>query len=401
MEETGLAIIEQVPVIAQSLPVVLNENNESLQKAKDYGQKLYSDIENGGMNDELDKKVNDFLCALKSTVKKCNDKRSAITQFFASITKQFTSIESEIDTKSEIYTKGQGLRDAWAEKKRNEEIERQAVLKLKADQEKERISLKASISLNLRKHFLEYLELKTKELVNILENATIEAIEGIQQKIELFSNLYSSERFQGYKEIPLFAYIATDEAKEILAQVKTNDLFLEYSIEFSKAMQQKKIELIEKIPGKLKELEAIKAANEEEKLRLKAIAEKRKNDEAAKLAEETQQKTNEAQATIETAKQVETANTLFEIQQQAGATEKVAQGIEFFELIISNIAVLPMIISFWWEREGRFMVLADLEKKTIKQMVAFVEKWAKSKGERISSPYIEYKPIYKTKAISK
>jgi len=399
--ENQLAIIDQVPAITKSLPEALQLNNDSLTKAKTYGENLYLEITEKGMNDDYDKKLNDYLVKLKSTLKTCNERRSPLTQFFDTIKKQFTLIESEIDQKSELYTKGQKLRDFWAEKKRKEEERKQADVLLQSNIAKEKIDVKAKIEIGLRQWFLNNLEQDQLMCLEAFEGLTLTTIDNFIIDINVFVNEYPRKHFDSYNELPLTRFIKTAECSEIFNSIKTDQIFNEFCLEYKSSIEQTKASLIEKLPSKKKELESIANADGPQKKILQSQIYNRKKIEDAKIITENQNKLNEQAATIETAKQVETANTLFDISQQAGEPEKVAQGIESYDLSILNIAVLPMIYQFWWEREGKYMNLKDLEKKTIKQMIAFAEKWAKSKDEKIKSEFLEYKPVYKTVAKSK
>lgn len=397
--ENQLALIEQVPAIAKSLPETIGLNHSSLEKAKTFGENLYAEIAEKGMSDEYDKQVNDFLCKLKTTVKTCNDRRSPITKFFDSIRDSFTAIESELSPKSPLYIKGQTLRDNYAADKRKKAEEEERQRQLKINQETERIEVEAKAKEVVSESYLNQAQTAINKLNDILETSTLETIDNSKVLINGFSNDPMAVKL----EITTFSikYIELSEALTILENVIKSDLVSQCENNYREAIQEAKAEVLAKIPGKIEELKTIAAANAEQKKKLEEQAAARKKAEEDRIASEQKKKLEEQQAKIEAEKQSQTVNSLFDITQQPGEPEKVAQGVESYEIRIKDVKVLPIVFQFWWTRDGQHCAYDKIEKKTISSMVGFAEKWAKSKGEFIQSDMLEYVPVYKTKAISK
>jgi hypothetical protein len=400
MENELALIIEQVPKITQTLPEVIQLNQQSVDKAISYGETLFKEIQEKGMSDEYDQKINDYLVKLKSTTKSLNERRSPITQFFTSIAKQFTNLESQVDQKSGFYTKGQTLRDNWAEKKRKDIEAKERELQLTAAKEKEKIEVKAKMEIELRQFFLTYLEKQQLLLNSILESITLESFENGHNQIKEFPDVYSNSQFQLFKSQVPYSFISKEDFHNIYLNVIVGK-FDEYAAEFQNSIFDLKSALVDKLPFKKKELEALALADETEKQRLNNIAQQRKLDDEAKLKSDNESKLLETSKQVENNKQSEVANTLFDLMNGVDAPAKVAQGIEKYEIIVKNPLGYQLIVAFYFEKEGKTESIEKLEKMKLGSMKTFAESWAKKNGEKIQSPLLEYKEVFKTIAKSK
>jgi len=69
-----------------------------------------------------------------------------------------------------------------------------------------------------------------------------------------------------------------------------------------------------------------------------------------------------------------------------------------YDMIVKHPSAYAYIFQFWFDKEGKNLAIDEIEKKSLKQMKTFCEKYAHKNDETIQSPYIEYKEIVKVAA---
>src|SRR5690606_23103254 len=129
------------------------------------------------------------------------------------------------------------------------------------------------------------------------------------------------------------------------------ELYDELSINFRENMEDFKQQLLDQIPTKKRELERIAQASAEQKAKLEAEAEQRRQEEAAKLKAEQETRAKADAARLEAEKQLQTATTLFDSAAQLAEvkedTGKVRQG---YNITVTNPAGWGAIFLFWFEK---------------------------------------------------
>ena len=140
--QNQLIKVEEFTSILQTAPDMLSTNQQSVSRCNNAGQGLLDTIEaNGEINsDELDAKIADFISKAKITVKKMNERRSPLTQLLTRISKEFTTLETDINytNKDSVTAKLQLHRNQYAEKKLAEIKKKEEAARLLREKENEK-----------------------------------------------------------------------------------------------------------------------------------------------------------------------------------------------------------------------------------------------------------------------
>lgn len=399
--ETTNSLVPVIDTIAlaeiiHQAPAILEENTSSHDKALEAGQKYLAIIEQSGMNDQLDVVLAGFLEKLRTTKKTMNDRRGPFTQIMTEVAKRFTSLEADIDPagKSNIFFQIQTKRNEYASAKIAEQQKREREAREKLEREKEKISIESFAENSMRQAAATYTADFKAKMLNTFEGLSLQTIDhGAEQfsKIDQFNPLMLI-----MPQTPNYYYMKPEDVTAILVSIRSDEsLISELREQFKKEIILLREELIDKIPSKKAELEAIAQAGEIEAKRLQDLAEQRKLDDQAKLEKETQEKAKQASddalAKEQSAQLDATVNVQADLFQEA---PKVKEGCE---IIVKNNAAWQLIFMFWWEREGKSLPVDKIEKKTMLQMKSYCEKQAVATGEEIASTLIEYKITYKAK----
>ena len=185
------------------------------------------------------------------------------------------------------------------------------------------------------------------------------------------------------------------EVNGIIEEKKTESLFADLNDVCSIELMEYRKELIEKVPSKVRELEAIAAAGAEEAARLQKEAAERKAVEAARLQAESDRKAKEAAQNAE----IEAAGKTLEatINTQATLFTEAPKTKDGYLIEVVHRAGYGLLFQFWFEKEGNGLSVDKIEKKTIGQMKLFAENWAVKNDEKITSPLLKYHETYKAK----
>ena len=382
--------------IIDQAPAILMENMSSHDKAIAAGEKYLAIIEQGGMNDQLDQVLAGYLDKIRITHKTMNERRKPFTQIVSEVAKRFTSLEGDLDPagKSNIFFKIQARRNEYASSKIADQQKREAEAREKLEKEKERISIESFAENTLRQAVASYTATFKAKMNNIFESLTLQNVD------------HGAEQFAGIEQvnpsllplpgIPRYNYTSLDEAVDIVTKIRMNqELIAELKEDYKKEVVALRKELIDKLPSKKAELQAIALAGKEEAARLQLEAENRKKEAESKLNQETEARAKQAAEDAlakEQAAQLDAAvNVQAELFQEA---PKVKEGCE---IVVNNIMAWQLIFTFWFEREGKTLPVEKIEKKTMLQMKSFCESFYIKTGEEIKSQLLEYKIIYKAK----
>lgn len=395
---TSLAPVIDTVALAEIIhraPAILEDNTTRHDKAIHAGQNMLAQAELG-MNDNLDSIMSQYLDKVRLTYKTINENRKPFTQIVQEVVKRFTSLESDLDpaSKTNIFFQIQTKRNQYAAAKIAEQQKREQEAREKLEKEKEKISIESFAENSLRQAVASYTAEFKRKMMNIFETLTLQNVD------------HGAEQFAGIEQInpallpmpqtPNYTYTKPEEVAMILVEKRNNEILIaELKEGYRKEVVALRTELIDKLPSKKAELQAIAQAGAAEAERLKLEAENRKIEAAKKLAQEEADKAKQAQEDAlakEQAAQLDaTVNVQAELFQEA---PKVKEGCE---IIVKNNAAWQLIFAFWWEREGKTLPTEKIEKMTLLRMKAFCENQAVKTGEEISSGLIEYKITYKAK----
>lgn len=389
--------VEEFKGYIDKAPQTLDSNKISASKALEYGEGLLQRIKSEGMSDALDSDCNRYLVKLKKTTAKMNEGRKPITQMFQQLTKLYTGLEAGINEKSFIYRTIQGYRDTYAAEKikRQQEIEKEA--KRKAAVQNEKTAVRATIEEGQASYVYSYIDSEKHRLYEIFHATTLENFTATENKIKNFPIDYPELHFKQYKPDVALIYITQTDVQLIVKEYSVN--FTRLADEFKQALLESKNYLIDSLPSKKVELEAMAKADKEEKERIERERSGREKEEKERLAWEKAEREAGAKAKAEANKQTDTANTLFnmeaEIAQVGQPTAQVRTG---YEIEVKNPVGYLQIVSFYFHKKGNKETVEALGKKSLDTMKKFCEDLAKKEGEKIDNPYIVYHEKVKTLA---
>lgn len=402
MENTELAVKNEE---IQSLVVKTNEaltlNQTSVERAKEAGLDLIKEIETAGMSDPMDEKANGILVKMRKTGEAMLNRRKPVTQLFDQIKKVFTALESDLDPKKEnsVYAQIQTFRDDYAAKKaaEAEALRKEAERKLAIENEKTEV--KSKIELALNEYFEEYLQEAIDFITEIFNNTTIKDFKPQSEEISGFPTVYPREHYDKFTQSVRVVYIDSKTITTIIDETKSDETFTKFSDLYENTIGDVKLDLVEKLPGKLEELKAIAAAekkDKEEAARLKKAAEEREAADKAKQLKEAEERKAAAALEAEQKKETGKMQNIFD----ATPTETVntAQVRTGFEITITHQKGWLEIFNFWFLKEGFDQSIDAMGRKSLDSMKTFCQNYAAKEGEQIKSTYLKYKETFKAVA---
>lgn len=402
MESTEIAVKkEQINSLVVQTNEAINANQTSAQRAKQAGFALVDEISERGMSDEMDERCNVMLVKIRKTQAAMLERRKPITQMFDTLKKVFTGFESELDPKTNgsVYFQIQQARDIYAaekaEKARKEEAERQKILAI----ENEKVEIKTKINLALNEWFEAHLQNSINILLGFFNNASLSDFNEKSLSIKAFPVDYDRKHFDQFTKSVNVIYVDQNTVTTIIDESKTDEQFKLFAEVYWNKIDDLKLNLIEKLPGKLQELQAIAEAektNAEEAERLKAEAAEREAAEKLKQQQEAEQRKLEAENKAASEKATGQMQNLFD----ATPTETVntAQVRSGYEITVTHQKGWLEVFNFWWLKEGYDLPIDAIGRKSLDQMKTFCQNYAAKEGEQIKSPYVKYKETFKAVA---
>ena len=431
-----------VPFKTEEFVAIINSAPEILATNEKYRNAIVKDCNNllersnaNGMSDDLDSIMSERQGRIRNRFKECNEARKPITQLLSEISKRFTSIESDIDpaSKTNVFFQIQQKRNAWATKKMEDQKERERIAQAKMMKDKEAISIVEQSNIALGNFATNLIKEAKENAYKVFESLNLENA-GWTQIINSIPDKINEKSFPNEAPLMVAIYHSNAEVQKIFTNQKSPELLQILIENFNYEMKTYKKELLDKLPSKMQELEEIaqakRKAAEEAAERQKAIEEARLRDaeEAARLEleaaeakrisdaqEAEKQKEIQARQAEENAKLQEEADKAAEASRIDAAVNAASQNAEAsinaqaelfneapkvkeaYEIVITNKAAYSLIFQFWFEKEGKTLTNDQIEKKSISQMKKFCEDYAIKNDEKINSPLLSYKEIYKAK----
>lgn len=454
-ETTSVVKIEEFKSLISQAPTALAENKTSYDKAIAKGNELI-ELAKQGMNDVIDAEIASYITKVKNTKKAMNEKRSPFTQMMTLLSKEFTSLESGIDTPIDTL---QAFRNEHATKKIKErqESERQAQLKLAKEQEA--IEIERLYRIGYATASAEYI-LNFKTSKNEWFNAlTLLTVDNASTEIAQFDNKLSDAQFIFPVQIQLNIQYHSIEEKVMITGGIAQQLCYTAMSDFKTSIEDFKRELLDMLPSKKNQLEELerqrleaielqrqeaerqRIANEaaaearrkaaeadaENKVRLEEEARQaaikaelerqeneakererqrlaneaaenerlRKAEEEARLQEEARQSQLRAEATATVNATGQSVSAM--VDTQADLFTEAPKVKEGYNIKVLNPAGYLQLISFWFENEGKNLTNDKIESMSITRIKAFCEKYAVKNDVTIESKLLVYEPVYKAK----
>ncbi|MBN8852260.1 MAG: hypothetical protein J0H07_10415 [Sphingobacteriales bacterium] len=323
-EDRDAIVFQESLTIFQEAPGILKANKLSVSNAKAYAQRLLDEYTAGGnqWSAELDDKAKNFLIKVGTTVKSMYEKRSPFTQLATALSKQFTSLEAELDVAAKtpnVFNQIQGLRNGWA-KWLIEEAERKRVEAEKlAAIEKERAQLTGWILQKIGELLTDYLFKKKQAWTNNFNSIILEGFEQSAMNLRNAPVAFDRSKLGAILRYEMPYYPLTEEQRNT-TRIKAHDDydFGAWIARHDQEMEELKQSLIDRLPAKKQELEEA-AARERERL---AEAERQR------IAEEKRQEEDRIAREAEQARQAEIAKANAEEKKRLEEEARIAREAE-------------------------------------------------------------------------
>jgi len=392
---------EQMVEIFKGAPEALQLNSGSSSRALEAAKNLVNEITSNGMSDEYDEKCNEFLVKLKKTNEVLTNRRKPFTQMMDEVKKRFTSLEAAIDQKSDAYGAIQKLRDEWARKKALLRQEEERKAKLELEKEKERASIGTEFVTNAEKQFIIFVGKCKTTMSGNFDKITLENMDRGRAWLE---SCYPELAYTDYTQLltfqPFVTYL-TDTDIHALREQSLKGLFENLKESFTTHIEAHRRELLDKLPSKRLELEAIAKAkrdgDEAEALRIKLQQEQReeheRKKELLKQEEELRNKVEEGESN----KVAAVTNAVFDMAPETTLIQETSAKVrESVTIVVLKPSGYMQLLAYYFEKKGGSESIADLEKRTFKQVKTFCEKAANDDDKnRIISPFLEYQETFK------
>lgn len=394
--------VEEFTSILQTAPDMLSTNQQSVSRCNNAGQGLLDTIEaNGEINsDELDAKVAEFISKAKITVKKMNERRSPLTQLLTRISKEFTSLEAEINhtNANSIPAKLQSYRNKYAEMKIAEIRKQEEAAKKQREIENEKSEYRSDLSMSLEAHYAKYLDNASEALYKFFNELTLNNFDSNAEQIESFSNVYPAlTHFSIFKD-SFFSVHLTDKDKTEIKKQVVPGMMESCKKRYADSIQNIKDDLIMKLSSRKRELQEIEELREKDAEAAKrAIEAAKKREEEAEKQRELERKKQEeedrlkAQAKAAEAELLNSFNNTAEMVPTNIPDAKVTKKIK-----VNNVKGFLEIYQMWFLSDGMDMPIPELE-KIHKRMITLCEKRANKNGEFLTSAFVEYVDDVKAK----
>lgn len=434
-------------IILRSLPEFENAGNVLLtnkgraDKATAVGRKILADLKEAGgvMTPEMDQRMNNFLVNCAKANKEMNESRKVFTQMLDLIKKAFTSEENRLD-KDNAATEAyqiQQIRNAYAKQLAKEEQERQARIKAEQELEAEKIALKAENKTRLIAYVGELMKAANRSLEASFNGIELDTFEEKSKKLNDFTPILAHKHYAMFQH-GLYSRLLVKADIDELVQPDIDAMYEEQANRFVSYLLESKQYLIDRLPSKKKELEAIKEMeeeaereriaaeelqkqidaqnNEKERQRLqeeqrianekaaqaakdKADAEEarrqREADEAAKAAAAIEAQSEAATEAVNIESNIAQTMSLFgaeaAISEQAVATPQARAG---YEIEVLTPVGYMALFEKWFKLEGQTMTLDQLDKK-LDFTRKYCEKIAhKDENQKIQSSTLRYNQVF-------
>jgi hypothetical protein len=348
----------------------------------------------------VDQRSNDFLANCGLAKVQMEDSRKAITQLMDMIKKMFTEEESKLDPKKDTKPAViQSKRNDYArlQLEEQERIRREA--EVKAAKAKESVEIKSTIRNNVTQRLLDFLAAKKIAITNSFNAITLEDFDEKSQRLKLMNCSFPLDKLTEIISSGVKPFYSKHSQEEVKLMVQTEiDVFdfPSFYYEYEKQLTEVKSSLIDKLPSKKEELEAMARADANEKIRLENERLNREALEKKRLEEEAARNKETAEKLEEISKASGTAQVLFDEVAESSIVNPAPEARTGFEIKINHPTGWVEIFQLWFQHEGCKMSPDDMGKKSLNQMKTFAEGLAKKEDVKIESKYLVYETAIKS-----
>lgn len=437
----GLTIIDKSLDTFKNAGDILQKNKSRAEKAVAVGRKLLTELKanNNVMTSALDERMQKFLANCSNAKSGMNDDRKIFTQTMDLIKKAFTGEESKLDASTpgtEAY-EIQQIRNNYAKQLHQEEQERQRLIRVQQEKDQEAIRLKAEGEKRLLKWVGEYTQAEKMRINTVFNGITLDTFNVKSEKLRVMDPVYPYAHLQQFAHGLYSPLFKVDEISSILDTTigsKFQELAANYKMEISELRDF----LVERLPSKKQELEAIKQQEEERKkeqeeqerireetktananrqkeldaeLKESQERERKANEERERIQNEQKQREQDGKdllkkegedkergqmQQIENNKELETTMSLFQTAADAATVSAPAPEVrQGYEIEVLNPAGYMQIFQLWFTEEGKSLSLDKIGGTKLDSMKTFCEKFAHKKGTKIDSQFLKYNDSFK------
>lgn len=396
--ENQLIRQNEIGEISQIALDAIAKNQNSSQSCIDYGNRLLA-IAEQGMNDDVDKSLENYIDKTRKTVALMNDRRKPVTQLFDRIRSGFTQLETAIDPKvaGTPANKAQKLRDQYARKKYEEEERRRREAERMAQVERDKASYLEACEKEIYGFFNQRTNQAINRLISLNSSLTYSNFDEVSAQIDSFDCKFPVKDISGYTfGVMLPSSLSMEEVKAIQKKALDKGFALSEQYEFD--VQSQKDSIMQLLPSKYNELQAIErqkkvdaqvAAVREAEMKRKEKEEQERKEKERKAEEERKQQEEELKKSQESVESLfaTTASTV-SVPQKKVKVKKMVR--------VKNPKGYADLFNYWWIGEGQYLTKEELE-KVFKKQISFAEKAANQNNDFIKSENLEYVDEIKAK----
>lgn len=346
-----------------------------------------------GMTDDIDSAMAEFLQLSKKSYDYMEGKRKPITQMAQAIVKLFTPLEKRV---ADSRTRIEKARNEYATWKMQEARRKEEEARKKAAADRERETIAADIEKAIRHTFTEHLSSSKNQLLSRFNGTTLDCAASTEKTIREYSDVLSVSIFPQKFSGVFPAYLTEEQVLEI-REDKMATLFPKCSIHFTDHIAAYKLDLLDKLPSRIKELEDIAAANAEEAAKMKREADERAERERIRLQEEAKKRAEQAESDAKAQRDAAAMNAAFA--QNAAIAEDTPQvkGKVEYDITVTHQQGYAELFAAWFAREGHKTPLDKLAKMTPERCKTYFESLATKEGEMLESKFFKYLEGFKTR----
>lgn len=396
--ENQLIRQNEIGEISQIALDAIAKNQNSSQSCIDYGNRLLA-IAEQGMNDDVDKSLENYIDKTRKTVALMNDRRKPVTQLFDRIRSGFTQLETAIDPKvaGTPANKAQKLRDQYARKKYEEEERRRREAERIAQVERDKASYLEACEKEIYGFFNQRTNQAINRLISLNSSLTYSNFDEVSAQIDSFDCKFPVKDISGYTfGVMLPSSLSMEEVKAIQKKALDKGFALSEQYEFD--VQSQKDSIMQLLPSKYNELQAIErqkkvdaqvAAVREAEMKRKEKEEQERKEKERKAEEERKKQEEELKKSQESVESLfATAASTVSAPQKKVKVKKMVR--------VKNPKGYADLFNYWWIGEGQYLTKEELE-KVFKKQISFAEKAANQNNDFIKSDNLEYVDEIKAK----
>lgn len=395
---TGLTRKENVDMLARMVPASIEDNRCSRDRCADACGKLLREIEEHGMDGELDRKAALIIERSRKTLKKMNEGRAPVTKLFDQIRSAYTSLEKDVDPSNPESLPGrlQAMRNEYARRLHEEAERRRMEEAARMRRENEKARFEEEVEREVSRWLSSVIETAARSLDMMLRNMTLDNCESLMKTagnmVEEMDGQWFCEKVLslGSENGILTAGEYRDIRQKVAGRMKSQ-VCEQYRFE----MEGNKRSVIDMMKSKKAELEAMGRTDAANAARMKEQMELREAEEAARREQERKRKEEEEAAAAAMKAEQQKVKSMFD---QSAASVPSAVGVKTRKRIefVGKQGIID-VLNMWWVNEGRNLPTEELAKK-FKTQISFCEKMANGASPVfIRSEHIRYVDEVKAK----